>query len=270
MNRRTALGTLNLLFVAAASWAASPGDTVVVAMTASPAAPERLAAQELAGYLGRLYPQTRFAITREAPPTGDVIFVGSGSSVRGLVADADLSRPESFAVRATRRDGRELGVIAGADARGTLFGVYALLEKLGCVFTISGDTLPAPRPEPFRFEGWSLADAPRVRERLVFDWHNFLSGCSTWNLAEWEAWTAQAQKLRFNAIMVHAYGNNPMAGFTFQGKPRPVGYLSTTVKGRDWSTMHVNDVRRLFGGEVFDRPAFGADAGRADGWGGVT
>jgi hypothetical protein len=261
MNRRTALYTFNLLLVAAASWAASPGETVIVATTASPAAPERLAAQELAGYLGRLYPRTRFAIAREAPPTGDVILIGSDSSVRGLIADADLSRPESFAVRATRRDGRELGIIAGADARGMLFGVYALLEKLGCVFTISGDTLPTPRPEPFRFEGWSLADAPLVRERLVFNWHNFLSGCSTWNLAEWEAWTAQAQKQRFNAIMVHAYGNNPMAGFTFQGKPRPVGYLSTTVKGRDWSTMHVNDVRRLFGGEVFDGPAFGADAG---------
>ena len=60
--------------------------------------------------------------------------------------------------------------------------------------------------------------------------------------------------------MVHAYGNNPMVSFTFNGKTKPVGYLSTTVKGRDWSTMHVNDVRRLFGGEVFDGPVFGADA----------
>jgi hypothetical protein len=32
------------------------------------------------------------------------------------------------------------------------------------------------------------------------------------------------------------------------------------VKGRDWSTLHVNDVRRLFGGEVFNAPVFGADA----------
>jgi hypothetical protein len=65
----------------------------------------------------------------------------------------------------------------------------------------------------------------------------------------------------YNAIMVHAYGNNPMAGFTFKGQAKPVGYLSTTVKGRDWSTMHVNDVRRLVGGEVFSGPVFGSDAG---------
>ncbi len=104
------------------------------------------------------------------------------------------------------------------------------------------------------------ADKPLVNDRIVFDWHNFLSGCSTWNLADWNRWTDDAQKLGYNAIMVHAYGNNPMVSFTFNGKTKPVGYLSTTIRGRDWSTMHVNDVRRLFGGEVFDKAAFGADA----------
>jgi hypothetical protein len=96
------------------------------------------------------------------------------------------------------------------------------------------------------------ADKPLVNDRIVFNWHNFLSGCSTWNLADWNRWTDDAQKLGYNAIMVHAYGNNPMASFTFKGIAKPVGYLSTTVKGRDWSTMHVNDVRRLWGGEVFE------------------
>jgi hypothetical protein len=79
-------------------------------------------------------------------------------------------------------------------------------------------------------------------------------------LADWQRWIAQSQKMGFNGIMVHAYGNNPMAGFIFNGTAKPVGYLSTTAKGRDWSTMHVNDVRRLFGGEVFDQPVFGAEA----------
>ena len=51
-----------------------------------------------------------------------------------------------------------------------------------------------------------------------------------------------------------------MVSFTFNGQTKPVGYLSTTVKGRDWATMHVNDVRRLWGGHVFDQPVFGAQA----------
>ena len=156
---------------------------------------------------------------------------------------------ESYVV-ATARSG-QLGIIAGADARGVIYGVYAILEKLGCGFYLSYDAVAPARREAFSFDGWQLADRPLVRDRFVFNWHNFLSGCSTWNLPEWKAWTLQSQKQGYNAVMVHAYGNNPMVRFTFNGKTKPVGYLSTTVKGRDWSTMHVNDVRRLWGGEVF-------------------
>jgi hypothetical protein len=57
-----------------------------------------------------------------------------------------------------------------------------------------------------------------------------------------------------------ACGNNPMVSYIFSDKTKPVGYLSTTVQGRDWSTMHVNDVRRLWGGEVITQAVFGADA----------
>ncbi len=66
--------------------------------------------------------------------------------------------------------------------------------------------------------------------------------------------------MRFNTIMVHAYGNNPMFTFRFAGEDKPVGYLATTRSGRDWGTQHVNDVRRLYGGEVFRSPVFGAGA----------
>ena len=105
-----------------------------------------------------------------------------------------------------------------------------------------------------------MSDAPLVRDRVVFNWHNFLSGCSTWNLSDWEHWITQAQKMGYNGVMVYAYGNNPMVKFSFNGVEKPVGYLSTTQKGRDWSTQHVNDVRRLWGGFVFDGPVFGCEA----------
>jgi hypothetical protein len=233
---------------------AAPAETVVVVSS------ERLPASELARYLSRIYPQTRFVTASKPPVAGKAVLVGSDASVRSMVPDADLSKPESYAVCSVSRCDLQLGVIAGADARGTMYGVYALLEKLGCGFYLSYDAMPPARTGPFSFDGWSLASAPLVRDRFVFNWHNFLSGCSTWNLEDWNRWTDQSQKQGYNGIMVHAYGNNPMVSFTFNGKTKPVGYLSTTVKGRDWSTMHVNDVRRLFGGEVFNAPVFGADA----------
>ena len=155
--------------------AAQASEELVIAST------ERLAATELAGYLGRLYPQERFVTAERLPAPGKAILVGSDAAVRAMIADAKLTTPQSFAVHVVQREGRDIGVIAGADPRGTLYGVYALLERLGCGFYLSGDALSPPRTERFSFDEWSLASAPLVGDRLVFNWHNFLSGCSTWD-----------------------------------------------------------------------------------------
>lgn len=254
--------SLWLLTVAAASpllWAAE----IAIVTPPEASSAEGVAAQDLADVLRTLHPRDRFVASSTLPAAGQAVLVGSAADrlVRPHLNGPAPNAPESFVVRHRREGALELGVIAGADARGTVYGVYALLGKLGCGFHLSGDALPPARETAFSFDGWELADQPLVAERLVFNWHNFLSGCSTWNLADWQRWTAQSQKMGYNAIMVHAYGNNPMAGFTFQEVAKPVGYLSTTIKGRDWSTMHVTDVRRLFGGGVFSAPAFGAEAG---------
>jgi hypothetical protein len=234
--------------------------TIVVAQQAQ--AVEREAARELVGYLQQLYPSDRFVLSGEVPAVGQVILVGNAVSdeqVRKRLPTAPQAA-ESYRIVHRNEGGRAWGIIAGADPRGTAYGVYALLNRLGYGFYLSGDAAPPPRQEAFSCESWDLADRPLVADRLVFDWHNFLSGCSTWNLRDWQLWICQSQKMGYNAVMVHAYGNNPMVSFTFQGKVKPVGYLSTTAKGRDWSTPHVNDVRRLWGGEVFDQPVFGSDA----------
>ena len=253
-----------LLAVALALWlpGAARAASFPVFVPPGASSAERLAAADLVEYLGRLYPGDRFAPTNALPETGRGIVVGcaTNAGVRRLAGGAAPAVPESFLVLTRKEGARELGIITGADARGTAYGVYALLEKLGCGFYLSCNTVPAAKRSSFSFEGWQLSDAPLAGDRLVFDWHNFLSGCSTWNLPEWQTWIHQSQKMRYNAVMVHAYGNNPMVSYTFNGRTKPVGYLSTTARGRDWSTMHVNDVRRLRGGEVFEQPVFGADA----------
>lgn len=245
-----------LLFPSAVVLAFAAGARAEVPVFVGPgsAPAERIAAQDLATNLGRLYLREKFPLVDVVPEKGNYISVGT------RVLTKAPAPAESFVVTTSKEGGREFGVIAGADARGTVRGVYALLEKLGCGFFLSYDALPPARASAFSFDGWDLSDRPLVRDRIVFDWHNFLSGCSTWNLEEWNRWTDQSQKMGYNAVMVHAYGNNPMVSFEFNGKTKPVGYLSTTLKGRDWSTMHVNDVRRLFGGEVFITPVFGAEA----------
>lgn len=235
---------------------------IVVAPGAHPA--ERLAAEELGRDLGTLHPGERFPVVETLPDSGRCIVLGGvdrDGPARAMLAKDPPTAREGYAVRSVADGPRQALVIGGADARGAVYGSCALLERLGCAFTLSGDALSKPRAEPFTVTGWALAEQPLAATRLVFDWHNFLSGCSSWDVAQWKGWIRQAQRGRFNAVMVHAYGNNPMVSFEFAGKRKPVGYLSTTVRGRDWSTQHVNDVRRLRGGEVFERAVFGAEAG---------
>lgn len=252
------LFTLCLLFVVTAMQAADV--TVVLGPNTAPV--ERLAARDLADTLARLYPGDRFPLAAEVPAKGKAILLGqvSDKKVRAQLGSEVPTAPESYAVSSKEVGGQELAIIAGADARGVAYGVYGLLEKLGCWFTFSGDVVPKARAKHLSFKDWCLTNKPLIKDRLVFNWHNFLSGCSTWNLADWNHWTDQSQKMGYNAIMVHAYGNNPMVSYTYDGKAKPLGYLSTSNKGRDFGTTHVTDVRNLHGGGVFNSAVFGADA----------
>jgi len=224
-------------------------ETIPVAVPPAATPALRSSADTLAQALAGLYPGDRFPVQEQTPTKGRVIL---------FERDAQL-KPEGYQVSRHRQGPLEIGRLAAADDRGAAYGVYRLLERLGCGFYLSFDTRPA-KPSPFSFDAWELSGRPLVADRVVFNWHNFLSGCSTWDLPQWNDWTARSRQMGFNAIMVHAYGNNPMAGFTFQGRWKPVGYLSSTAVGRDWSVNHVSDVRRLWGGVVFDGPVFGCRA----------
>ena len=226
--------------------------------------PEKIAAEELKSYLSKLYPRNRFETRTDA--LGEAAFtirLGTPASAPDLaekVGQEKVAHPESYVVTQATIDGKKTGIILGADPRGVMYGVYGLLEKLGCGFYLTSDSFPEDLPGDFSFKKWDLSDRPLVRNRFVFNWHNFLSGCTGWNYADWESWIIQSQKMGFNTIMVHAYGNNPMFTYTFNGITKEVGYYGTSLKGRDWGRQHINDVRRIPGGEVFDGPEFGAEA----------
>ena len=296
------------LFVATSARASSEDVTSVpIVVGAGATSVERVAAQELASALTKLYSKAEFGVTESERVDGMAIYVGTaasspwlsahtvrdddsifgwpgsnevsprngatGGSLRSTPATQTVSlssdkapvnrRPqgrEGYVVTTAKVGGHDCGLVVGSDPAGVMYGVHGLLRHLGVGCFLNGDTLPQPTTEPFSFSGWNLSDRPLVPTRIVFNWHNFLSGCSTWDVEQWQQWITQSQKMGYNAVMVHAYGNNPMAGFEFEGVQKPVGYLSSTRVGRDWSTNHVNDVRRLFGGSVFKTPVFGCVA----------
>jgi hypothetical protein len=192
-------------------------------------------------------------VVNAAPQSGKAILLGGAAQAIGIKSPA---QPEAF----TAGSKGDRGYIVAADGRGLLNGVYAVLENLGWGFYLSYDAAPTPRSEPFNFAGWDLADKPVFRDRVIFQWHNFLSSASTWEYEDWQRWIDGASRMRYNTVMIHAYGNNPVFSFTYNGQTKPVGYLATTRRGRDWGTQHVNDVRRMLGGDIFASPEFGGSA----------
>ncbi len=223
---------------------------------------ERFAADELSRCLKTIYPNADFSIQNNMPQDSCIV-IGTKNRpvIRDYIAVNDLKITDSYVVTTAKVNHKNIGFIAGADPRGTLYGVYALLEELGYGFYLSYDAAPSPQNVKFDFAAWNLKDSPIFAERFVLNWHNFMSGCSSWDLDDWRKWITQLSKMRYNAIMVHAYGNNPIATFTHNGLQKPVGYLTTTQKGRDWGAQHVNDVRRIIGGKgVFDSPVYGSSA----------
>ena len=174
-----------------------------IPVVASPKASalEALAANELSRYLARLYPGWSFPVVTSLPAAGAAVLVGTPESqpeLRRLVTAERLQDPESFVVSTAARGAPTVGIIAGADPRGALYGVYVLLERLGWSFYLSYDALPPLRPGRFTFDGWQLADAPLATDRILFDWHNFLSSASTWELEDWQRYIDQGAKMRFN------------------------------------------------------------------------
>ena len=262
INRRDFMSVL--LVSTASHRLAAAGQDIPIILSADAAPLEKFAAAELANYLHQLFPSSGFSVTSGTPPRSSFIRLGTIDNSPRLskyVVKSDLTRPDCFVVTTAQEGQAPVGIIAGADPRGTLFAVYALLERLGCGFYLSYDSQPQPRSGSFNFEGWQLADVPLIEDRILFNWHNFVSGCTGWNLPDWQKWIDQAAKMRFTSIMVHAYGNNPMFSFTHNGQTKPTGFLTSSAHGRDWGAEHVNDVRRVWGGEgIFAGPVLGSAA----------
>ena len=205
------------------------------------------AANDLVYALKQVFPDDNFMVENNSDTKNtrciEIVIDGNGAN-------------ESFRLTGIN-EGKGLKV-SGADALGAVYGIYALMEHYGCGFYMTYDTYPVPEEGLWVPPKEDFSDAPLIRERYSFNWHNFLSGCSGWDLDQWISWIDQCRKMRYNVIMVHSYGNNPMFTFEFKGITKPSGVLSSTNRGRDWGTAHVNDVRRMIGGELFSEPVFGA------------
>ena len=260
------VGILFFGFAFSSSFALQKKKIMMILTAPEASETEVYAGKELSRYLRRMYPEIIFKWGNGEPEknTG-LILIGTPSSYPSLVSMLDKTpqSPEGFLVSTATLEGRKVGVILGADPAGVMNGVYALLKNLGFVFTLSRDFAPVV-PEnvlqPFNFSKWNLVNRPLFERRLCVNWSRFLSTSASWQRWDWNRWISQSQKLGFNSVMIHFYADSPVLTFSFNDQEKPYHCAPTTIHGRAWWTQHVNNVRRLVGGEVFRSFAFGLSA----------
>ncbi len=209
---------------------------------------EKFAAKELQSYLSKIYPECEFSVGGEP---------GDGKSIYLIVTDTIEGVPDNKEGYLLKAEGENAFIISKGNT-GLIYGVYGILERLGCGFFLSDEMLPEQKKD-FNFSAWNFSNEPLIEERFVFNWHNFISGCTGWDKQHWLEWIDRSQKMGYNTVMIHSYHNNPMHTYEYNGFKKEVGYISTSAKGRDWGNIPINDVRRLPGGEIFSKAEFGSE-----------
>ena len=71
---------------------------------------------------------------RDAPPNGNALLVGTVGDIEAMLTGwrpAQVPGREGYTVAETSAHGHRYVVVAGADARGTLYGAFALLSQVG-------------------------------------------------------------------------------------------------------------------------------------------
>jgi hypothetical protein len=102
--------------------------SICISREASPS--ERHAADELQRFLEQISGARLPIVTDATPVSGDAVLVGKSDALDrlGVTLPFEDLGPEGFALKTA---GRHL-VIAGGRLRGTMYGVYTFLERLGC------------------------------------------------------------------------------------------------------------------------------------------
>ena len=204
---------------------------VVVAPDAGPLAHHGEA--ELRELAARMWPDTTIDVRISAAPGGaaTIVLGRTGDehvrdALAALGASAEPTGADAFSLRTGEIDAASVAVVVGADDAGVLYGVYELLEACGARFYATGPSLPAPGP--VALPTTDIDRAPLVRLRGVMPYTDFLTGPTTWDLADYRHFIDQAARLRLNLFSMHFYTFEPIGQFTFKGQPRTEAFWDTS------------------------------------------
>lgn len=220
---------------------------VVVGKHAPPI--EQFAARELTRYLAVL-----FGIRAEAAVPSDcskcfAFLVGNPSTNPAVAAAIGSHFPrvgeQGIVLRPVR--GGHSFITAGGSPRGTLWAVYALVERWGVHYLLHGDILP--KRAEFRPPTFDIVQEPVFRIRQWRVVNEFAMGPASWGIADYRPVLDQLAKLRFNRILIYVWPHQPFLDYATHGIARS---SATMFFGFHFPITPDMAGRRLFG----SRPEF--------------
>jgi len=289
------LDKAGLLGMAAfASMAATPGPKnqapaapAAIASVAGGSFAERLAVKELRRYFylrtGALLPvvETGGAKPEAMPEDGPMIMVGQKDrpEVTALPCDAACKariaalHPQEYLLKTIQQADRSILLVVGGDPIGTLYGAYAVAEKLGVRFYLHGDVVPERRLV------FALPDLDETRKPLfalrgIQPFHDFPEGPDWWNRDGYMAILGQLPKMGMNFFGLHTYpqgdvGPEPLVWIGPPNEITAAGKVTASYPSRHFTASNVTGAWGYrpgktgeygFGAaDLFDRDDFGAD-----------
>lgn len=266
----------------------SPADapTTIVAAAGGSVA-EKLAAKELRRYIylrtGELLPMvvSSGAQPEPKPAAGPLIVVGQKDrpEITSLPCDAACKariaalRPQEYLLKTLRLAERPVLLVAGGDPIGTLYGAYAVAEKLGVRFYLHGDVV-SEHQQVFALPELDETRKPLFELRGIQPFHDFPEGPDWWNRDGYKAILGQLPKMGMNFFGLHTYpqgevGPEPLVwigppdAITAAGKVTasyPSRHFSVSNPTGAWGYRPGSTGEYRFGAaDLFDRDDYGPD-----------
>ena len=184
---------------------------ILIVTGVKPAKLVRYAADELAGYIKRLFHlSVRVAATPGKFNDQIITLDAHTPPIPSRLSD------QGYVLRPVEFDNRPMFQVGGGSAKATMWAVYDLVERWGVRYQLHGDLLP-DHPGRMRLPKQDILCEPDLKWRAFRTYNDFANNECTWAAADYQMLIDQLAKMRMNSIVVVSRPQDPFADLQFKG-----------------------------------------------------